>query len=49
MCDQGPHGMLLLARKAATGVSPVTRWDEDQRERKKQEGLKDEGVVVAHR
>lgn len=39
--------MVLLARKAATGVSPVTEWEEGQRERKNQEGLKDE-VVVAH-
>lgn len=47
MCDQGLHVMLLLARKAATGVSPVTEWEKGQRERKNQEGQKDK-VVVAY-
>lgn len=48
MWDQGLHVVLLPAREA-TGVSPVTKWDEGHRGRKRQEGLKDEGVVVAHR
>lgn len=33
MCDKGLHVMLSPARKAATGVSPVTKWGEGQREK----------------
>lgn len=40
--------MLVLAGKTVTGLSPVSKWDQDRRN-KETKGIKDKRMVVAHR